>query len=144
MIFDLLQRLFSQPLRNCNKSTLREKLQPDFTDSDGQRKPLTIVSVVYPISLVSFFESKYIKVFNFMSQLVDGIVNSFLSELASMSSSAAMKSFLGDLTSDLLESSVEAIKYGFLLNLWEKLEESEVWGPKMRLTRQLWAAAIFD
>jgi hypothetical protein len=60
-----------------------------------------------------------------------------------MSSSMAMRRFLGDLTPDLLKEPVEGIKYSFLLNLWERLEQSEVWGPKMRLTRQLWAEAIF-
>jgi hypothetical protein len=55
MILSLLQSLYSQPLRACQNIIMRQKLRPYFTNSNGSRKPLTIVSVVYAISLVSFF-----------------------------------------------------------------------------------------
>jgi hypothetical protein len=79
-------------------------------------------------------------------------VNSFLEELLAMPHDT-IAVFLGDLSRMVLEKAargtkkargVDGIKFGFVLNLWERLELSPTWGPKMKLTKELWARAIFS
>jgi hypothetical protein len=81
--------------------------------------------------------------FTSILQLVDGVVNAFLPELVAMPTEA-IQGFLGTLSPMVLDEEAEGIKFTFLLDLWEKLERSEVYGPKMELTKKIWTDAIYS
>jgi hypothetical protein len=72
-------------------------------------------------------------------------VNSFLPELLEMPHDA-ISVFLGDLSQVVLtkkDAQADGIKFGFVLDLWRRLELSPAWGPKMELTKEMWARVIF-
>jgi len=74
-------------------------------------------------------------------QLVDAIINSFRTSL--MLLPLAEISFLGDFSANVLEKDVDGFKFDFFHQLLQRLEGSEKWGPKMRLTMQIWGDLLF-
>jgi hypothetical protein len=72
------------------------------------------------------------------------MINSFRKGLAELPVELT-GSFLGSSSPSLtFASDVDGFKFEFLMALWEKLEQSEEWGPKMREMRQLWSDIIFS
>jgi hypothetical protein len=77
-------------------------------------------------------------------QLTDGIVNSFRQSLTQMP--VEQLKFLGKLSPTILnkDKDVDSLKFDFLLVLWERLEDSDKWGEKMRETKRHYADVIFN
>ena len=75
-------------------------------------------------------------------QLVDAIINSFCTSLMLLPS-AEIQTFLGDFSANVLEKNVDGFKFEFFHQLLQRLEGSERWGPKIRLTMQIWGDLLF-
>lgn len=68
-------------------------------------------------------------------QLVDSLINAFRHKLQQLPGQTV-------LSDRQLKHEVDGLKFCYFVDMWTRLEESELWGPIMKKQRETWGVAV--
>jgi hypothetical protein len=68
-------------------------------------------------------------------QLVDTLINAYRLELQQLPEQTV-------LTDRQLKNEADGLKFLYFVDMWTRLEASELWGPIMKKQREIWRAEV--